>query len=504
MLNRKIHNPISIFFIFIYIILLSPINLFAYQDGDTCYVPMWYQVSPANWGTSNGNAAVSGSVDNEGNFTFAWEEKYDSTWGYIKYKTRQYIYDGVAQAWTSGSSTSEYQQISHYELLSQLAGVACQVDSDAKFSTAEIERCFSEYCEADPCEDQIAEKIIECGGEQYIDYTNYNPELCTGLQCTCNQERLDAETYCADGYNFNPGTCAWECYDCDDYLLQKEVECGLQGQVVWWVTCNINDSYDPSEKYAIKDGECKDPDTDEPTPALTPPDNDDPANPPQTTPDPTPTPDPADTPDQQNLEVLQTINNNQNNIVNQNNQSNVYLSNVAQNIQNINNNQTVLNNSINELGKQLAAQSKAEVAAAQGASKGELKIAGEIEEVQGILNSMKYTGEVPSADDYDFDGTIEGYGYNYSEYGEAGPLAETKATTDSTGIYNSYKDDPLPFNTSLTASADACLNGSIHNTTVNICFDKPWMLTGFGLMKIILIGVGYLQTAMLLNRAILS
>ena len=95
---------------------------------------------------------------------------------------------------------------------------------------------------------------------------------------------------------------------------------------------------------------------------------------------------------------------------------------------------------------------------------------------------------------------------NYTEYENGEQLATDSATTYAQDNLI-YDPDSSPINAEITASGDPCINGNIslhgQSIPIAICFNKPWMLTGYSIMKILMIGIGYLQTAILLNKAII-
>jgi hypothetical protein len=95
----------------------------------------------------------------------------------------------------------------------------------------------------------------------------------------------------------------------------------------------------------------------------------------------------------------------------------------------------------------------------------------------------------------------------YGQYDDYNKLASDQAAAFAQQ-HLVIDPDSTPINADVTASGDPCLNGNItvHNTQVpvSICFNKTWMLQGYAIMKILMIGLAYLQTAILLNKAIAS
>lgn len=60
-----------------------------------------------------------------------------------------------------------------------------------------------------------------------------------------------------------------------------------------------------------------------------------------------------------------------------------------------------------------------------------------------------------------------------------------------------------PFSLTLnTSGANPCLSGPLLGTTIDICFNRPWMLTGYSIMQGILISIAYLQAFLMVNRTV--
>jgi hypothetical protein len=103
-----------------------------------------------------------------------------------------------------------------------------------------------------------------------------------------------------------------------------------------------------------------------------------------------------------------------------------------------------------------------------------------------------------------FDADLTSYG-DFTALDDASALATERAILDTDAIPPPSEPPILP---SVTASGQPCISGHItvsgRPIPVDICFNEPWMETGYAIMKIIFIGLAYIQTAILLNKAIVS
>lgn len=70
-------------------------------------------------------------------------------------------------------------------------------------------------------------------------------------------------------------------------------------------------------------------------------------------------------------------------------------------------------------------------------------------------------------------------------------------------VLQSTPDAPdLPMNLNLQLSGAPALSGTMFGKTVEIRFDRPWMQTGYSVMAALLVGIGYLQVFLMINRTI--
>lgn len=96
-------------------------------------------------------------------------------------------------------------------------------------------------------------------------------------------------------------------------------------------------------------------------------------------------------------------------------------------------------------------------------------------------------------------------GDDFSGRDDAPGLASGAAGDDFADIQGDLDAGLSPFSGTLTVeNPNACLSGTIMRTPVSVCFDEPWMLQVYAAMKVVLISIGYIQTAILINRGIAS
>jgi hypothetical protein len=343
-------------------------------------------------------------------------------------------------------------------------------------------------CGGQDCVEELEAAAIECGGEEFLDWDTYNSELCT-IDCLCTPERQDAEDFCADGYEIQTD-CTYTCNDCDDFYQEAVADCEDNGGLNY-INCNIINSYDPDIALVIKDHTCNGdyPDTGEGQPPL------DPEDPTPEVPDPDPDPDPGDPDSDITNQWLQAIKGNTDTLITQGNKNNNYLDNIDENIAEMVSNQGVLNDSLNRIESKVGNNTEI--------NKNLNDIEDDVENTNNILNSQKYEGNVPSAEDYEFDSTIPDT-QDWNEYDNPEDTASTQGQSDGQSIIDQMLSEELPYTAQVTATPDECLNGTLLGQPVSICFNKPWMLQGYAIMKLLFIAIGYVQVAIMLNRALLA
>jgi len=110
------------------------------------------------------------------------------------------------------------------------------------------------------------------------------------------------------------------------------------------------------------------------------------------------------------------------------------------------------------------------------------------------LDEQKTDGTGPAA------ATFEG-GFNteqdFSEHENASEIATEKATAAKESLPAA---GTTPFIVGTTITQDACIVGNFRGTEWRACFDYPWAVVAYQIMKTVLIVVGYIQSIMLINR----
>ncbi len=197
----------------------------------------------------------------------------------------------------------------------------------------------------EPCEDAIQQAISDCGGEGNIDWTNYTEESCN-LSCKCQSQIDEAELFCSAGYTLDRENCTYDCVDCDDYYQDAVALCADKGGIQSF-NCNVQNSFDPNVQNEPPSYTCVDDNQ-----VTQDPDNDTGDTPEDPADD--PTPDPEDPDSDITNQWLAKIKQNTDTIVNQNNTSNSQQANIAENMRRSVENQSVINDSINNLGKNLS------------------------------------------------------------------------------------------------------------------------------------------------------
>ncbi len=348
-----------------------------------------------------------------------------------------------------------------------------------------------------PCEAEIDESTAACGDQEFVTWIDATEPECSWYCNNCEDAFQDALEFCGNGMaSMNQETCEYECNDCSEYNEAAEEQCKNSGGV-YSASCKVTNTYDENERgYYTTVPTCIDdaPETDYVTPPNNPPSDQE--TPTDQTPENDPTIDPADTPDQESNKWLQAIKDNQGKMLNNSNVTNQYLNNINQNLKTNTDNQHAMNQNIITLG-QIGERGNQKLDG--------IKAAIENIDVGGDAPDESYNGTAP--DTPDFDGSLPTEN-DYTEYDNADTLASTAAQEQIDLIDADIAANPSPIDAQITATGDACLDGTVtingHNKALSICFNRPWMLQGYAIMKVILIGIGYLQTAMLLNRAIVS
>jgi len=344
----------------------------------------------------------------------------------------------------------------------------------------------------DPCGDAGLDPVADCGSLEFVTWENV--DTCEYHCSVCDTEYQQLVSMCGHGIeNWDNNTCSGRCTNCEDLDNICKDSCSGHGGVLDQdcfidntgsgetsiVTCTCNDEFEPV---------ISDPGDEPPTPI----DNDQ-------QPAPAPTIPPEDTPDETSNRWLEAIKSNTDSLVNQGNIDKQYQANIAENQRRTVNNLDAVNQNIQTLGSlQNVTNTKLDNIEAA------IKESGGDTAPQNIdFSPLGFDGEVPDVPNFDITLPTE---HDYTEYDDSSTLASDEATS----TFNDITTDPnnvSPINAQITASSqNACIDGSFTirgiSKPVSICFDRPWMLQGYAIMKVILIGIGYLQSAMLLNRGI--
>jgi len=86
---------------------------------------------------------------------------------------------------------------------------------------------------------------------------------------------------------------------------------------------------------------------------------------------------------------------------------------------------------------------------------------------------------------------------DFDEHSDAGAIATEKATAAKESL---PAVGASPFIVGTTITQDACIVGNFRGTEWRACFDYPWAVVAYQIMKAVLITVGYIQSIMLINR----
>lgn len=330
-------------------------------------------------------------------------------------------------------------------------------------------------CPVDPCEvgGEWARAEEACGDWEFV--TVDDAEECTWHCNTCDDQWAQAQIDCPHGYIFENQICTYRCMDCLDFYDQCEQSCINHGGVMlksctgsqengFDTVCVCQDAFQPE---LLEEG----------TPPPATPDNDN-AQPDPTLPDPD-TSDPWSEAIKKNLDT----------VVKQNNDRAAQLDNIAGNIKKSVDNQVAGDKNITD--------------AIREGNKDLSRLGNKLDEIDDKLDQQKTDAQGPDVPSFD---SSVGEAQEWSEYDDGETLGQTRSGSFQSELSTLLGENPSPISGVLTASGDPCLTGNvtIHNNTkaVSICFNKPWMEQGYSIMKLIFIGLGYLQAALLVMKAI--
>ncbi len=489
-----------------------------------------------------------GPVTDGGNYTVDWGNR-ESRNGHSLTSVRyRYVYwNGTTWA----ATTNEADQMYSYTINdSNMVGENIQMTSG--WDPSLLGTCEPE----DPCQDEKDALIAQCGGNEKVEWSLWNDETCSG-QCVCGEdyERYgDDCIYCPShhmetfsgrcipecpygnglpvgeigyfmGYTCIPPECGEGEYLDTDNICQPncgenrtlntttgecELACGagyieMEGDCV--AECPEGTTMDPDNpnkchanetEYIPTAGEVK-------------------ADPSDAPEDKTTEADVTPNPNDPSGEQLDAIKKELSKTVEQNNDRAKQLTDINDNLKWIGDNARKTVDNLKTIGDYLANDFDDQIAAGvsdgirnglgdvtgvmgdvAGAVNG---LAGEVDQIGDQIGSMAYEGDAPIEPTFDSE---VGTDNDYTEYDDNISLAEQHASSDSQSIIAEFGIQESPISATLSGNGDPCLNGTICGKSVSACFDKPWMLTAYGAMKVILIAMGYVQTAILLNKAIIS
>jgi hypothetical protein len=123
-------------------------------------------------------------------------------------------------------------------------------------------------------------------------------------------------------------------------------------------------------------------------------------------------------------------------------------------------------------------------------------------DIVDAINAQKYEGEIPEQIQFD---TALGEEKVWNEYDDSITMGQQRATQYQGAISDIVANNQIPIEGSLTVSGSPYISGDVtihgHTKNIQIAFNKAWMLEGYAIMKVVLLGVGCLQSGMLVLRA---
>lgn len=385
----------------------------------------------------------------------------------------QKAYKWYLGAWATGgqqSFTTAPLYAGSQAYVAEVQGYIGAEDPTLAGPTASPEDGTIEACLAlnppDPCQDEWDLAVVTCGDPEFVAYDNL--ETCEWHCNTCDDAYEDAQEECPYGFIFDNRTCLYRCKDCMDAQDECEELCVDHGGVMlkscegnaqdgFDTVCVCQDAFEPE---LLEEGTTPPATPDDQTPAADP-----------TLPDP-------DTSDPWSQAIKQNLDK----IVEQGNNRKDQLANIADNIKKTVDNQVAGDKNITD--------------AIREGNK-------DLDRIADKLDQQKTDAQGPDVPSFD---SSVGESQEWSEYDDGETLGQTRAGSFQSDLSTLLGENPSPISGVLTASGDPCLTGNvtIHNNSkaVSICFNKPWMEQGYSIMKLIFIGLGYLQAALLVMKAI--
>lgn len=434
-------------------------------DEEYYYVETEYTDIPNSFNVYKGYVWSQDVCTNNRSISWTWKGTTGAgrKWNISTMKPDGTVYQTLSQTIYNGESpTIEYYQS------------ACSCPGDELFDDV------TGKCAPPPCVEEYDEAIIVCGSLENVTMISFETCEYTCTDCVTELERVQGE--CNYGYVMDNVSCKGRCKDCFDYYDDCTDDCkdrgGIQYQDCLYnsetgfdAVCNCQDGTTPEP---LIPGIDPDPKPDDKT-----------AEPDPTTPDPDKT-DPYSPAIKKNLDT----------IVGQNNDRKNQLDTISKNLAAIADNQN------------LAEKNEKD---ARGVEDGLLTgIKKSIDDMTDALGDLKPAAETtdgtpPAVPEFNTDLDLT---KSYDEYDDYEESAGDKVTDFETKFDAMMLGNESPIETSITATGQACLDGTvtIHGQPkqLSICFNRPWMLQGYAIMRVMLIAIGYLQVAMMLNRAVLA
>jgi len=389
-----------------------------------------------------------------------------------------------------------------------------------------------------------ANAVAECGNDNYklFEMQGVDPEHpeC-GWRCgelDCNDDYEELLEFCAYGIStYDWEKCTGSCRKCYPDARDAVTDiCRNRGGIHSFRCEIVNAESEADRKVDIGYNCSYAEDTDEP-PAppepvdpteggVSPPESD-PTNPPADPNDPNnqPSPDPVDAPDATEPEKtnnrLDAIKKNSDITIRQDNAKIGQLKDIvsnnkttAENTKTIADNQGKIQQEVNNLGETIGNRIQDVKSVNESGFKGIVEAIKGQKTVEVDVNypdaleldfeALKATGASPtlSGDEYDSSLPTDN---DYTEHDDNQTLA-----TEQAGNYIAEMElveEQELIEASITAIGSPCMTGNItfhgNNIPVSICFNKNWMLTGYAIMKVIFIGLAYIQSAIMLTKSII-
>lgn len=122
------------------------------------------------------------------------------------------------------------------------------------------------------------------------------------------------------------------------------------------------------------------------------------------------------------------------------------------------------------------------------------------EGIESKLDEM-LNGESPELPgDLELDGTIPDT-KNWTEYDDAESIGIARANKQIQDFEENEQE--MPFNLTINTNGSVpYLHGPMFGREIQIRFDRPWMETGYAIMKGLLISIGYLQAFLMVHRVV--